>query len=172
MCRRHTQQLGFSLIELQVSLCIILCLMLVARLAFWPAFQKAQQTDTMSRIVAVGNAMELYLIDNEMIPRGATDPVEIGDYIQISPTDLEFLCPRYIGRIPVIDRWGQPIEYYFNNPHDPGFLSGPQRVFLARSAGADGVFESNSYALGAFPGTEYGGDIVWTDGQFARRPNR
>jgi hypothetical protein len=82
----------------------------------------------------------------------------------ISLAELErLLVPKYIAAIPQADGWGRPYEFRLNT-QDPN----ADYVMAMRSAGADGRYSGERYAIGPFEGD--GEDVVWSDSYFLRWP--
>ena len=71
----------------------------------------------------------------------------------------------YCQEVPVVDGWGNPMEYYQNT----NLLAA--NVMAMRSPGRTSGFEDTVYNIGAFIATIYDNDIVWADGLFVRYPS-
>lgn len=131
------------------------------------------QKQTLADISTIGTAMFSWLTDHvgaaaagqSQVPTPAT--VDLADYREISHINLErLLVPRYIQKIPEVDGWGHPYEFYLN-------ASSPAKgITSIRSAGRDGVFAGSSYVIGYFDPESFDEDIVWSDGFFVRWPQK
>jgi len=121
-----------------------------------------------AQIRGVGTAMFLWLTD-QTGAAAAGQNVDAREYPLISREELEeALVPRYIQKIPELDGWGHPYEYYLNFANHLG----PQ-IMLIRSPGRDGKFSATTiYSTGAFAPGDFDADIVWADGFLVRWPRR
>jgi hypothetical protein len=106
-----------------------------------------------------------------LLPASAGTSLAVRDFA-LEPTSAEqlqeWLHPSdtffYLIDIPTEDGWGHPLEVYVGSD-----LLAPA-VFLIRSPGRDGVFETEEYEVGPFPRRDYDADIVWAAGYFLRWP--
>jgi hypothetical protein len=142
-----------------------------------------EQRQTISQIRNVGTAMFSWLSDQvaekeKTQPAPAAKPkdpakpepegIDLTAIPRISVEELtKVLVPKYIVAIPVNDGWGHPMEYYLETKD---LYS--EHIMGLRSSGADGVFADKVYAIGAFAPDDPTADIVWTDGYFARWPEK
>ena len=70
-----------------------------------------------------------------------------------------------VDAIGSLDPWGQPYDIRVGD-------GSRSPVLVVRSAGADGRFEGDSYAVGSFSPDATDRDLVWADGYFVRWPTR
>ncbi len=95
--------------------------------------------------------------------------VDVVNIPEISWEELrKILVPQYLRELPQYDGWGNPYEFRLNlaNPLCP-------QVMSIRSAGADGRFDTNGlYEVRGYLPDEVGEDVVWSDGFFARWPQK
>jgi protein kinase-like protein len=131
------------------------------------------QKQTVEDINNLGAAMFSWLTDQigasaagqSQVPDPAT--VDLADYREISHLYLErILVAKYIQRIPEMDGWSYPYEFYLNAS------SLTKETMSIRSAGRDGVFDGSSYVVGYFDHESFDEDIVWSDGFFVRWPQK
>ena len=133
------------------------------------------QRQTIKDIRNVGTAMFAWYKD-EMAPKVSgkdkkEDPAEptsadISAVPVISREELtKLLVPKYVASIPEKDGWGNPYEFHLNTT-DPNALN----VMGLRSAGKDGRFSGDVYAIGSFSPADADQDIPWMDGFFVRWP--
>jgi general secretion pathway protein G len=168
--RLGNTQRGFSLIELLIVVAIIgiLATMIIPNLL--DAMQKAKQKRTVADERILGTAMFAWMTDEvgAAAAGAVATTVDLNDYPPITHDDLRtLLVPVYIETIPVLDGWKKPYDYYVNvdDPH-------AKTVLAIASAGADGASAGPTYDVGGFDPTDYDQDIVWTDGYFARWPQK
>lgn len=79
----------------------------------------------------------------------------------------KILVPKYIASIPEKDGWGHPYDFHLNTT-DPNAV----QVMGLRSAGRDGKFSGDVYAIGPFALQDVDQDIPWMDGFFVRWPEQ
>jgi hypothetical protein len=143
---------------------------------------RMKQKQTVTDVRNVGSAIYFWYKD-EMAPKRTKEAdekakksdvdsdapsVDVSTVPLISREELEkILVPKYIPAIPQQDGWGHPYEFRLNT-QDPNAV----RVMGVRSAGRDGQFSGNVYAVGAFSPPEYDQDVVWVDGYFMRWPQK
>jgi general secretion pathway protein G len=168
--RLANAQTGFTLIELLIVIAIIgiLAAMIIPNLL--DALQKAKQKRTVADERIVGTAMFSWMTDEvgAAAAGGAATNVDLTLYPAIALDDLRsLLVPVYIETVPVLDGWKRPYNYYCNvaDPHS-------RHVLAIASSGADGTSAGPTYNVGGFDPTDYNQDIVWTDGYFARWPQK
>lgn len=138
-------------------------------------------TTAMKRTVAdirnVGTAMYTWYKD-EVAPKRSpeshkqaevaaeTKSVDISAVAAISREDLaKVLVPKYIAAIPEKDGWGHPYDFHL----DTGNPNAVPAMGL-RSAGRDGKFSGNVYAVDGFSPGDSDHDISWVDGYFVTWP--
>ena len=168
--RLANAQTGFTLIELLIVIAIIgiLAAMIIPNLL--DAMQKAKQKRTVADERIVGTAMFAWVTDEvgAAAAGGVATNVDLALYPTIDLDDLRtLLVPVYIEAVPVLDGWKRPYGYYCNvaDPH-------ARHVLAIASTGADGTSAGSTYNVGGFDPTDYDQDIVWTDGYFARWPQK
>jgi hypothetical protein len=94
--------------------------------------------------------------------------VDLAQIPVISHDELaQLLVPKYIASVPEKDGWGNAYEFRLNT-RDPD----AHRIMAIRSPGADGKFSGTTYRIAAFPKSQEGEDLVWTDGYFTRWPQQ
>ena len=137
----------------------------------------AKSRATIQAMRDVGIAMMSWLTEQEDARQGARDrgtaeegedpnTVPVGAFDRISHEDLaKLLVPTYLPALPEHDAWGHAFELYLNRDD-----LGGRRVFLIRSPGRDGRFDTDDYELGAFAVGQADEDLVWSDGYFVRWP--
>jgi general secretion pathway protein G len=154
---RRLRNSGFTLIELLIVVAIIGIIAAIATVAFLTAIDRARQKRSMADIRLIATAWESraadaqsYLVSGFTFP---TAPVTFDDlYGALSPT--------YIRQLPRYDGWGKPFE----------FGAGPSsKLYGIRSAGSDGIYEGDTYALGEASNPDC--DIVFGGGNFVQYPS-
>ncbi|MFL6248651.1 MAG: type II secretion system protein GspG [Thermoanaerobaculia bacterium] len=113
----------------------------------------ANQKVAMADIRTLATALEAYATDNNHYPDVTLDAL------------AQLLSPTYIMHVPMTDRWGTPFLYVGDGEDRYRFVS----------AGADGVFEESSRALGPLQPEKSAtddpnADIVFEDGGFIQYP--
>ncbi len=168
--RLGNAQTGFTLIELLIVIAIIgiLAAMIIPNLL--DAMQKAKQKKTIADERIVGTAMFAWMTDEigAAAAGQANTSIDLSDYPSITTDDLrDLLVPVYIETIPMLDGWKRPYDYFCNvdDLHS-------RHVLAVSSDGADGSSAGPVYDVGGFDPTDYDQDIVWTDGFFARWPQK
>ena len=135
--------------------------------------QKAQMLRTVADIRNTGTAFMTWMAERPVDPTtGSTEPVKVRDIRDFEPVTHEqvfaWLHPTedffYMLEVPELDAWDNPYEFYVAGPADAPLS------LMMRSAGCDGEFEAELYEVGPFLSTDYGRDLVWTDGYFVRWP--
>ena len=168
--RLGNAQTGFTMIELLIVIAIIglLAAMIIPNLL--DAMQKAKQKRTVADERIMGTAMFAWMTDEvgAAAAGAAVTNVDLSDYPAITLDDLRtLLVPVYVETVPHLDGWKKPYDYYCNvaDPH-------ARHVLAISSAAGDGTFTGPTYTVGGFDPTDYDQDIVWTDGFFARWPQK
>lgn len=181
----NTGQSGFTLLELLVVICILICLMALLWPQVRPVLEKKTQMQAMNECKAISDALTQYTLF-----RGGsaspTNPVDTADYTNlINHTDAQdLLSPDFLLYVPEFDPWGRPWEISVADSFDPSGLVPPHfningpRVFLVRSLGRNGVSDATDYEPGPFllnqdpagPIPVYGDDVVCADGSVIRWP--
>lgn len=176
--RSKPSHAGFSLIELLVVLCIIICLLALLSPKLWPILQKKRNMVALNDCRAVSDAMMQYTILHGGAA-SADNPADTAIYDMVLVTEMEdLLVSDFISRVPEFDPWGTPWEYGLFNYGGPGTFNpvGPN-VYAIRSAGENGIFEGPVYDYGPFaPNLNPGDpgfvtdDIVCVDGEVVSWP--
>lgn len=127
---------------------------------FLDALQKAKQKRTLADLRDLAAAIEVYRLEEGVYP-------EAEDMAGLEAA----LVPDYTTAVPRLDGWKHEIVYgCWQEIEEPPGCDHYRLV----SPGRDGLFEMESpdeYEEGAFPMTEYDGDIVVGEGGvFIRRP--
>ncbi len=159
---------GFSLFELLIVLCIILCLAALLMPTARPALDRLKQVKALAECRRVGDAMLAWTILHGGSPTPSIENDEISTlpYTPIDVRDLrDLLVPEYLSRIPENDPWGNP--YFFALDTDDPL--GPDVAFCW-SGGSDGGFPEARYSIGPVPAAELSSDILWADGEFLHWP--
>jgi general secretion pathway protein G len=147
--KREPRSRGFTLIELLIVVTIIGIIAALAIPNLRNAIDRAKQKATMTNMKGIGNALEMYSVDNNTYPKGLTDAnsAALGSY----------LSPLYMRTLPPGDGWDNPW-------HIDTSASGTQ--YTITSYGRDGA-----------PGTNSGGqttdlscDIIYTNSSFYQSP--
>jgi general secretion pathway protein G len=120
---------GFSLVELMVVIFIIGLLATVVLINVLPSQDKAMRVKAQSDIATLGQAMEMYRLDNFSYPA----PGEGLTALRSAPASLSmpqnYRAGGYVQDVPA-DPWGRPYQYVV-----PGRDGRPFDIF---SLGADG----------------------------------
>jgi general secretion pathway protein G len=153
---RRQRNSGFTLIELLIVVAIIGIIAAIAAVAFMTAIDRARQKRSMADIRLIATAWEARASDTQSyLVAGFTFPTA-----PVTFADLRFaLAPTYVRQLPRYDGWGQPFE----------FGAGPDtKQYGIRSAGRDGIYEGDNYALTEAPNPDC--DIVFGGGNFVQFP--
>jgi len=163
-----SSQPGFTLFELVIVLFIILCLMALLVPHVGIVVSKARTVRAISDCKRVGDAMLTWVI----VHGGAPTPTVVGDAVDVgryTPIDVDtlrsLLVPDYLVRVPDLDPWGHPYQYFLDERDPTG-----SDVALCASGGSDGSLVSGAYTIGATDPADSTEDIVWADGNFIRWP--
>lgn len=120
---------GFSLVELMVVIFIIGLLATVVLINVLPSQDKAMRVKAQSDIATLGQALEMYRLDNTTYP-GAAEGLGA---LKTPPASLampqNYRSGGYVKDVPN-DPWGRPYQYQV-----PGKNGAPFEIF---SLGADG----------------------------------
>jgi hypothetical protein len=136
---------------------------------------RSRQVSERALVRDVGTAMMSWLTDQisfastSAAATSTSTPIvfDLASYPPMSASDLAGrLVPQYIPRVPAVDEWGWPIDYYL----DAGPTWG-QHVMALRTRGRDGVAEGSTYAQATFSAGDLAADTVWADGLFVRSPD-
>ena len=150
---RRGRSAGFTIIELLVVVAIIAIVAAIAIMNYLSSIERARQKRTMADIRSIAQAWEAS--NSEKGNYGAAGfsfPAAVThDALAAS------LSPTYMRGIPKSDGWGRPFQF-----------GAAGRVYGIRSAGRDGVYESDTYEQGA--GANPDCDIVYSNGNFVRYP--
>lgn len=161
-------QRGFTLVELLVVACIVICLMTLVVPGVRIALGKSRVVRAMNDCKRVGDAMASWAILHGAAPSPtvADNAIDLSNYTPIHTHHLrKLLVPDFLLRVPERDPWGNPYLYFLDeeDPHGPD-------VALCASGGEDGNVEGGSYTIGPIPPTDFTQDLIWADGDFIRWP--
>lgn len=113
------------------------------------AVQTAKAKQTMSDMMSIGEALEIYWIDYDEYP-------PCNSFRELSG----YLDPNYIRRLPIYDGWGNPFRYEVKE--DSYFLI---------SLGRDGIQDAfEPYTAFAAITDDFDDDIIFSNGAFIRYP--
>jgi general secretion pathway protein G len=140
---------GFTLIELLIVVAIIGIIAALAIPNLRNAIDRAKQKGTMANMKAIGNALEMYAVDNNTYPRGLTDATGqvVGGYI----------APLHIRSVPPADGWN-------GSWHIDTNAAGT--VYTITSYGRDGIPGVN----GGGPTLDLNCDIIYSNNSFWQWP--
>ena len=170
-------QKGFTLFELLVVMCIIICLCVLLFPKISPVLLKKKHMEAVNHCKAVCSGFAYYT----KLHGGTFDadnPFDLTLYPApaLTAVDVEqFLVPDFLFRVPEIDPWGNAYEYYF----DRNNIFTGENTFACRSLGRNGIAEDGAFPLtaGPFPGniedTDPGfvtDDIICADGEIVSWP--
>jgi type II secretory pathway pseudopilin PulG len=119
----------------------------------------AQQEKTVDAIRDIGTAIEAYKLVAGKYPVASSGHVE---EIQ------DLLVPKYIGKFPEEDGWGNELEYYCVQPEGPYYI-----ISLGSDKERDvGLYKTNRLpsGLGFNIITSLREDIIFSNGEFVRYP--
>ena len=165
--RRHGQE-GFTLIELLIVVAIIGIIAAILIPNLLDALQKAKQKATVADIRNTGTAWLAWMTDqvsagaagqtvNELDWEGEftgdCDAAALAEVLEGGKAG-EAVTQFYIQRMPTVDGWENALQFGVVDGLDCSDSSTYVKLITA----------------GAFPVTQYDGDIVWADGYFVRSP--
>jgi len=138
---------GFTLIELLIVVAIIGIIAAIAVPSLLSAIQRSKQKRTMADMRSIGTALETYQIDYNKYP-------------QDGATNLTYLTPHYMRKLPDKDGWGNPFGY--TSPSS-------RQDYSLGSCGRDGP-GTPSWSATVGTTTTFDSDIIFFDGQFTVYP--
>lgn len=162
---------GFTLIELLIVVAIIGIIAAILIPNLIDSLQKGKQKRTMGDMRNLGTCWMSWLTDQ--VGGGAagqrTYDINTTGFSVIAASDLLSTLFRtqtffYCQEVPVVDGWGNPMQYRVNS----NLLSA--NVMNIVAVARDNSFEGPVYTIGAFITTQYDRDMVWADGLFIVYP--
>ncbi len=158
---------GFSIVELLITVVIIAAITAIVIPNLLDTLEKARQKRTLADMRNTGTAILAWMTD-QMGAASAGRQVKVPDFSALSSDEITaLLVPTYIDRVPEVDGWGHPYEYFMGRQ---AAQSVPGSTILIRSIGRDGRIQGDDYDWGTFDAADYDQDILWIDGLFARLP--
>ncbi len=151
--RRGRSSAGFTLIELLVVVAIIAIVAAIAIMNYLSSVERARQKRTMADIRSIAHAWESWNSEAGVFGAAGFTFPSATTYDSLAKT----LSPTYMRNIPRTDGWGRPLQF-----------GAAGKTYGIRSAGRDGVYDSDTYAQGA--GANPDCDIVFSNGNFVRWP--
>ncbi len=134
---------------------------------FIDAVQKAKQKRTVADLRIFGSAWQTWAADQGISVVDLAEDTQTYDFDSLQAlawTEFESrLVPDYLTEMSATDGWSHPFEVRADL--EDGRLA-------LRSAGRDGVFDSDQLPIEGFTTTDYDQDIVWAEGLFLRWPQR
>ena len=152
--RRGRSSAGFTLIELLVVVAIIAIVAAIAIMNYLGSVERARQKRTMADIRSIAHAWETSNSESGHYAAAGFSFPSVTTYEKLTTT----LVPTYMRNIPRTDGWGRPLQF-----------GAEGKVYGIRSAGRDGVYDSDTYEQGA--GANPDCDIVYSNGNFVRYPD-
>jgi hypothetical protein len=129
---------------------------------------KDQQHQAYRDIHTLGTAISAWVMDHPAGGSGQTtqkSTYDPNDCPLISRGNLGALLAPYLQKIPVTDPWGNPYEVRWK-VND----TSSNRIFMIRSPGRDGVYDTEPYVSGSFDAKDLDQDLVFADGFMIRWP--
>lgn len=123
---------GFTLVEMMVVIFIIGLLTAVVAYNVFRSQDTAMVTKARSDIARLGQALEMYRLDNARYPSGAE-----GLQALVTPSGATGRRDGYIQRLPA-DPWGNPYQY-----SNPG-RNGPYDIYSLGADAAPGGSDENA----------------------------
>jgi len=140
--QRKKRRNGFSLVELMVVLFIIALLATAVAINVLPSQDKAMRVKAEADIATMGQAMELYRLDNATYP----GPNEGLNALVAPPANLampqNYRSGGYIKSLPT-DPWGRPYQY-----RSPGQNGKPFEIYSLGADGQPGGEDDNADIVG------------------------
>lgn len=163
------RQKGFTLIELLIVVAIIGIIAALLIPNFLDALQKAKQKRTVADERAAGTAFMSLMTDMASAAAAGQSKYKLSTPLEADKLALaqQILETRYIQKVPVLDGWKNPYDYWIAASIDS------EKTFAIRSGGlcpGTDCFETDDYVVTNFTPTDYEQDIVWADGFFVRWP--
>jgi type II secretory pathway pseudopilin PulG len=183
--RAARTQGGFTLLEMLVVMCILICLMALLIPQLRPILEKKDQMRALNECKAISDALMQYVYLRGG-SAGPDNPVDLASYPDVLIyTDLvTLLSPDFLYYVPEFDPWGSAWQITLANATDPDpslpapnfNVNGP-RVYLVRSLGQNGADDGGGYEPGPFALNQdpslldpFGDDVVCGDGTLIRWP--
>lgn len=150
---------GFSILELLITVAVVGILAVIAIWNYYTAITRAKQKRTMADMRTIASAWEERA--SEVRAYTASGAAFTMPAVPISAGALSgLLVPTYSRQLPKMDGWNRPFQFFVDSPTGA-------TVYVIRSAGKDGVFES-SYQTGGVQRADC--DIVYSAGAFIQYP--
>jgi general secretion pathway protein G len=115
--RRRRASRGFTLIEIMVVVVIIGLLATLVLPRVLGRGEEAKRTATAVQIQAIGQALDLYHLDNGFYPTSDQGMEALVKKPSSPPEPLNYRDGGYLKKLP-LDPWGRP--YLYRNPGDHG----------------------------------------------------
>lgn len=167
---------GFTLVELLLVMGIVVCLCALLYPKIQPVLALKKNMVALNHCRA---ACDAYMIRATLLGGGgnAVSPIDLDqDYPLPSTAEKlsELLVPDFLFRVPELDPWDRPYQYFFAADQTYG------QIFACRSLGANGVAEGPYQPAPFAPNVDPAGpacadppctdDIVCADGQLVSWP--